>query len=82
MNALWNCWYNGTSSDELSCGSEEPEISSNEELIQGSVSSESEESEQDPYDDCDGEYGSDTNYIPNEDSRSSTTHVSHFFMLK
>nr|XP_034839649.1 uncharacterized protein LOC117995765 [Maniola hyperantus] len=50
--------FDETSSGELSRGSEEPET----------------ESEQDPYIDCDGDYGSDTNYIPN--SGSSTTHVS------
>lgn len=50
--------FNDASSDELSCESEEPEPCSDE----------------DPYNDCDGDYGSDTNYIPNEDSGSS--HVS------
>lgn len=61
--------FSDASSGELSSGSEEPEMPSDSESL-------SSESEQDPYNDCDGDYGSDTNYIPNEDSGSSTTHVS------
>lgn len=57
--------FNDAASEELSSGSEEPELSSY-----------GQESMQDPHDDCDGEYGSDPNYIQDEDSGSSTTYVS------
>lgn len=58
--------FNDVDTDELSADSEKPETSSDSESL-------SSESEQDPYKDCDG---SDTTYIPNEDSLSSTTHIS------